>query len=193
MKLISKQYDICNSIALKLHNVREKKATELSKSLTKLIQALNMKGAVIDIRISKSETLLSSGISKLDFYALTNPGEGYHPIKEIASGGELSRILLALRQVLSTTESISVFLFDEIDTGVGGETAITIGKALQEVSRGSQVIAITHLPQIANFSDQLLWVEKESVQINDGIRTESQVKHIERLQMPKYIKEMQAL
>ncbi|EQC43294.1 DNA repair protein RecN [Bacteriovorax sp. Seq25_V] len=193
MKAINNQHDICNKIATQLHENRVTKAAELSKSLTKLIQALNMKGAVIDIRISKANTLMPSGISKLDFYALTNPGEGYHPIKEIASGGELSRILLALRQVLSTTESISVFLFDEIDTGIGGETAITIGKALQEVSRGSQVIAITHLPQIANFSDQLLWVEKESVEINSEVRTESQVRHIEKPKMPKYIKEMQAL
>lgn len=193
MTQIGTQSTRCFQIAEKLHNVRALKAKELSKLLTNFVHSLNMKGAQIDLRIEKSEHLTSGGISTLSFFAQTNPGEGFFPIKEIASGGELSRILLALRQVLSTTGSISVFLFDEIDTGVGGETAIKIGKALKEVSLHSQVIAITHLPQIAHFSDRLLVVDKASKSENNEIRTYSYVNQVEKDNIPNYVKEMQAL
>lgn len=192
---IDSQSNICFSLANKIHSIRVEKALDLSKQLTTFITSLNMKGAKVDLRLSKTEQLTGNGISALNFYAQTNPGEGFYPIKDIASGGELSRILLALRQVLSTTGSISVFLFDEIDTGVGGETAIKIGKALKEVSKQSQVIAITHLPQIANYSDRLLIVDKKSTADNDDseTRTYSFVKQIDSCDINEYIKEMQAL
>ena len=115
----------------------------------------------------------------MNFLAQTNPGEGFFRVKEIASGGELSRILLALRQVLSTHDSISIFLFDEIDTGMGGETALHIGKALQRVATNSQVITITHLPQIAACADHMIIVSKETAKSEDGERTESVVREIE--------------
>ena len=190
---ISKVSDSCHRIALELHNERLKQASILSKNLTALIHDLNMEGAVIDLRISKNEHLNAKGISHLSFFAQTNPGEGYHPIKNIASGGELSRILLALRQVLSQSGSISVFLFDEIDTGVGGETALSIGKALAKVSESSQVIAITHLPQIAYCSDHMILVNKSPIVADDNTRTESKVRHVSKEEMEPVIKEMQVL
>lgn len=192
---IDLQSSLCFSIADKIHTARIIKAKELSSQLTKFITSLNMKGAQIDLRLTKTEQLTGNGISNLEFFAQTNPGEGFYPIKEIASGGELSRILLALRQVLSTTGSISVFLFDEIDTGVGGETAIKIGKALKDVSKQSQVIAITHLPQIANYSDRLLVVDKKSTSDceDSETRTYSFVTQIDSGKINSYIKEMQAL
>jgi DNA repair protein RecN (Recombination protein N) len=190
---ISKSSDICHKIAKELHKSRLKNSTELSEKLTKLVHKLNMNGAIIDIRVSELETLNHSGISALSFYAQTNPGEGFYPIKDIASGGELSRILLALRQVLSQSGSISVFLFDEIDTGVGGETALSIGKALAEVSKASQVIAITHLPQIAHCSDRMILVDKTTVEAEGKSRTMSRVQHINKAEMDPYIKEMQVL
>lgn len=193
LSAIDTQSTLCFNLANSLHKQRAIKANELSILLTKFVHSLNMKGAQIDLRLSKSEQLNSYGISNLEFYAQTNPGEGFFPIKDIASGGELSRILLALRQVLSTTGSISVFLFDEIDTGVGGETALKIGKALKEVSLQSQVIAITHLPQIANFSDRLLVVDKASKTENNDIRTYSFVSQIDKSNISTYVKEMQAL
>jgi len=190
---ISKVSMSCHKIAKSLHKTRLSNAKDLSKKLTNLVHKLNMNGAIIDIRIEERESLSSSGISNLSFYAQTNPGEGFHPIKDIASGGELSRILLSLRQVLSQTGSISVFLFDEIDTGVGGETALSIGKALAEVSKASQVIAITHLPQIVHCSDHMILVNKMT-DSNEGLeRTSSHVKHISKIEMDPYIKEMQVL
>lgn len=190
---ISQLSQKCLTIANDLHATRVKEAKNLSEALTTLIRKLKMEGAIIDIRISKRESLSLTGLSDLSFFAQTNPGEGFHPIKDIASGGELSRILLSLRQVLSQSGSISVFLFDEIDTGVGGETAVAIGKALEEVSKGSQVIAITHLPQIANFANQIINVSKETINDESGDRTISKVEHLTGNKANSFVKSMQVL
>jgi DNA repair protein RecN (Recombination protein N) len=165
-------------IALVIHEQRLGASKVLSKKLTKYIQNLKMKDASISINIKKEDDLNENGCSSLQFLAETNPGEGFHLIKEIASGGELSRILLAVRQILSNQDSVSVFLFDEIDTGMGGETALCIGNALKEVSNGSQVIAITHLPQIAVNADKLIIVSKEQVNSKEGRRTISKIKEV---------------
>ena len=105
----------------------------------------------------------------------------------------MSRILLALRQVLSSRDSVSIFLFDEIDTGMGGETAFHIGKSLKRVSEHSQVIAITHLPQIATFSDKLLEVEKSVRNTGGENRTVSQVKEIVGSKIKEHVNEMTPL
>ena len=161
----------CLTFAHELHNVRLLKCEQLSIELTSKVQELKMNGASIKIVVNKSENLSSKGFSRIDFIAETNPGEGFFKVREIASGGELSRILLSVRQILSSNDSISVFLFDEIDTGIGGETAISIGKSLQSVSEYSQVLAITHLPQIASFATQLINVSKSTKVIDDQPRT----------------------
>ena len=130
-------------------------------------------------------------MTKLSFLAQTNPGEGFYKVKEIASGGELSRILLALRQVLANHDSISIFLFDEIDTGMGGETALHIGKSLKKVSEDSQVVTITHLPQIAAFADRLIVVSKATTEEKDGDRTESKVREL--IEAKEIRKEIEAM
>jgi len=161
----------CLTFAHELHNVRLLKCEQLSLELTAKVQELKMNGASIKIVVNKSENLGPKGFSRIDFIAETNPGEGFFKVREIASGGELSRILLSVRQILSSNDTISVFLFDEIDTGIGGETAISIGKSLQSVSEYSQVLAITHLPQIASFATQLINVSKSTKVIDDQPRT----------------------
>lgn len=165
------------ALAKKLHIKRGEAAKRLSGLLTKAVRELKMDGASFDIKLHEGE-LTSTGITKISLNAETNPGEGFFRVKDIASGGELSRILLALRQVLSSRDSVSIFLFDEIDTGMGGETAFHIGKSLSRVSEHSQVIAITHLPQIASFSDKLLEVRKEVKEIKGENRTVSSVTEI---------------
>ena len=147
--------------ANELHDIRIKMAKKLSSELTKAIRSLRMNGSTIKIDVLKNETLTSNGISQINFLAETNPGEGFYKVKDAASGGELSRILLAIRQILSSQDTINIFLFDEIDTGIGGETALKIGEALTKVASTSQVIAITHLPQIAKFSNRLVLVSKD--------------------------------
>lgn len=189
---ISKQKEESLSLASSLHKKRLSAAPLLSEKLTMAIRKLKMDGATI--ALSLSETPLSTvGISKIAFIAETNKGEGFFKIKDIASGGELSRILLAIRRIISDNQSISIFLFDEIDTGVGGETALRIGEALLDVSKNSQVIAITHLPQIATFSDKIIKVSKETKSNGKQTRTLSLATEISAGEKKGVIQEMSVL
>lgn len=180
-------------LAKNLHVKRQSYATKLSKELTQRVQNLKMNGATIELVLEETEDFSEFGTSRASFVAETNPGEGFFKVKEIASGGELSRILLAIRQILSTYDSISIFLFDEIDTGIGGETANCIGKALKQVSENGQVIAITHLPQIAQFAEALILVQKDIQGESQSSRTESSVKEIVGKMVLKEVKVMAQL
>ncbi len=173
-----------------LHKKRVLSAQKLSSELTGKVQALKMNGAQIKLMVEEVSEFNEWGLTRAFFIAETNPGEGFFKVKDVASGGELSRILLAVRQILSAYDSISIFLFDEIDTGIGGETAICIGKALAEVALGGQVIAITHLPQIAKFADVLLVVHKDVQNTDKSARTESTVKEIFGKMVQKEVKAM---
>lgn len=163
-------------MAKDIHFNRIKFGEKLANEITKKVRNLKMTGATIKLVVEELEHLSENGISKINFIAETNPGEGFFKIKDIASGGELSRILLSLRQISSAQDSISIFLFDEIDTGIGGETANCIGKALSEVALHGQVIAITHLPQIAQFAESLIIVNKDIEAKNEEARTESKIR-----------------
>jgi DNA repair protein RecN (Recombination protein N) len=177
----------------KLHEKRIKASHKLSKELTERVRLLKMTGSTIRIELEKTEELQESGMSSAQFTAETNAGEGFFRIKDIASGGELSRILLSVRQILSSYDSISIFLFDEIDTGIGGETANCIGKALSEVGSKGQVIAITHLPQIAQYSELLIVVQKDIQSDREEKRTESSVKELFGKMIMKEVKAMAQL
>ena len=121
-----------------------------------------MENAEIRIEIKPQDDFTEKGVDHIFIYAQTNLGEDFKPLKEIASGGELSRVFTGIfRKILSSQNSISVFLFDEIDTGIGGQTALNIGKKLTDVAGTSQVIAITHLPQIVAASNHIISVRKE--------------------------------
>lgn len=175
----------------KLHSQRQSFSKRLSTELTKAVRTLNMSGATLEITANPCE-LNQNGTTALNFSAQTNVGEGFYSVQDIASGGELSRILLALRQVLSSRDSISVFLFDEIDAGVGGETALKIGKSLSSVSTHSQVIAITHLPQIAVHAQHLVHVSK-TTSGSDQLRTLSKIEAIPALKHDSFIQSMTPL
>lgn len=176
-----------------LHKKRSQYATKLSKELTERVRNLKMNGATINLILEELLDFNEGGITRANFMAETNPGEGFFKVKDIASGGELSRILLAVRQILSTYDSISIFLFDEIDTGIGGETANCIGKALCQVAENGQVIAITHLPQIAQFAEVLILVQKDIQGQNKTSRTESSVKEIIGKMVQKEVRAMAQL
>jgi len=100
------------------------------------------------------------GCDTVEFYFSSNPGQEPAPLAEVASGGELSRLMLVLKALLSE-ESGSTFIFDEIDSGIGGKTAEFVGEKLRKISRSNQVICISHLPQIASFADRHFQVTKE--------------------------------
>jgi len=192
-KELKNSFKKCSEITQILHDKRVLSARKLAKLITQLIQSLNMEGATLDIRLERSETFLDTGITKVEFWTETNKGEGFYPIKQIASGGELSRILLCLRQVVANKDSISIFFFDEIDTGIGGETALKIGKLLSEISRSSQVISITHLPQIAHHADHIVLVSKDTMKINGDTRTLSTAKFYEGPAKKQVIESMIAI
>jgi DNA repair protein RecN (Recombination protein N) len=181
------------ALAKNLHQKRVEFGEKLAEELTKKVRNLKMTGASVKFVIEELNYLSDTGTSKINFMAETNPGEGYFKIKDIASGGELSRILLSLRQISSSQDSISIFLFDEIDTGIGGETAHCIGKALAEVALHGQVIAITHLPQIAQFAESLIIVHKDIEAKNHEARTESKIRVVCGQSINKEVKSMAQL
>lgn len=170
-------YQQCLDLAEELHLIREKSSKNLASKITSVLKSLRMEGATFKIGLTRLEKLNKHGFSGIEFLAETNPKEGIHSIKKIASGGELSRILLALRTVMATKDSISIFLFDEIDSGIGGETALCVGNAIQTVSASSQVITITHLPQIAKFADKIVYVEKD--QTDEEGRSVTQIREFQ--------------
>jgi DNA repair protein RecN (Recombination protein N) len=102
----------------------------------------------------------AAGLDSARFEIAANPGEPMGALNKVASGGELSRIMLAMHNVVSSRGNVGVYLFDEVDTGICGKTAVTVGAKLQKVARANQVICITHLPQVASFADRHFHVEK---------------------------------
>lgn len=191
-KILTLRKDL-ERMSKELHKKRTQHAVKLSKELTQRVQNLKMNGATIKLMLEELTDFNEGGITRANFVAETNPGEGFFKVKDIASGGELSRILLAVRQILSAYDSISIFLFDEIDTGIGGETANCIGKALCEVAKDGQVIAITHLPQIAQFAEVLILVQKDIQNQDKTSRTESSVKEIVGKMVLKEVRAMAQL
>ena len=195
-KLILKRDTVsstCLELAKKLHAKRTSSALKLSEKLTSVVQSLRMFGASIKLKCTETSSLNTQGNTSVSFLAQTNLGEGFFKVKDIASGGELSRILLAVRQVLASKDSINIFLFDEIDTGMGGETALHIGKALEKVSKESQVIAITHLPQIANYAKKLIVVSKSIQTHEKSKRTISLIQEIHGAQKNEFVQGMTPL
>jgi DNA repair protein RecN (Recombination protein N) len=159
----------------KLSSARKKIAAALADSVTGELKDLKMGEAIFDIQISsRGENLAewtASGADEIQFVVQTNRGEPARPLGKVASGGELSRLMLAIRRVISDRGGIGVYLFDEIDAGIGGQTAFQVGKKLRSVAAYNQVICITHLPQVASFADHHLVVRKTS----SGKRTITEV------------------
>jgi DNA repair protein RecN (Recombination protein N) len=114
---------------------------------------------------AKDCSITEAGIDRATFMIAPNPGEELKPLASIASGGELSRVVLALKAILATTDSVETIVFDEVDAGIGGGTAEVVGRKLSELARRHQVICITHLPQIAKFGKHHFSISKH---VNDG-------------------------
>ena len=155
--------------ALKLSQIRKQAAKKLQEAVDKEIHALNMPHASFHVNfknvplIKPLNHLNRTGGDEIEFYLMANKGEESKPLNKIASGGELSRIILALKNVLSRTGSVASIVFDEVDNGIGGAVAEIVGRKLKEVSANHQVICITHLPQIACFGDKHMYVSKKVV------------------------------
>lgn len=147
-------------LAEKLSQGRARKAKEFSAAVVKELSDLHMDRARFQATLSRLEEPSATGIDALRFEVAANPGEPMGPMNRVASGGELSRIMLAMHNVVSSRGNVGVYLFDEVDTGVGGATAVAVGAKLRKVARHNQVICITHLPQVAAFGETHFHVDK---------------------------------
>ncbi|MBR6967534.1 MAG: DNA repair protein RecN [Ruminococcus sp.] len=165
-----------------LYEYREGIAKIFTDRVTSELEFLNMPGVIIKVLHEKGK-LTVNGMDTVEFLISTNKGEEPRPISKIASGGELSRIMLALKSVIADKDSIPTMIFDEIDTGVSGKAAQKIGVKLREIGRIRQVICVTHLSQIAVMADNHLLIEKQIA----GERTET---HVMQLDMEGKIAEI---
>ena len=151
-------HDLAEQISL----IRTKAAAELSAAVTTELSALAMTGASLDASISRLGELTAHGYDQVALLLSAYPGAEPRPIGKGASGGELSRIMLAIEVVLAKSELAPTFIFDEVDAGVGGAAASEVGKRLAMLARNAQVIVVTHLPQVAAFASRHLRVLKSS-------------------------------
>lgn len=141
--------------------IRKKWAKKLTKLIHKELKELYMEKAVFELKIdSDLDDFHKNGVDKVEFYISTNPGEPVKPLSKIASGGELSRIMLALKSIFSKHQGVTSIIFDEVDTGVSGRVAQSIAEKIYNVSTDSQVLCISHLPQVAAMADTHLYIAK---------------------------------
>jgi len=151
-----------HELAEKMSAIRSKSASELSAAVTSELAALAMNGASLEVQVARLPELASFGFDQVSLLLSAYPGAEPRPIGKGASGGELSRIMLAIEVVLAKSELAPTFIFDEVDAGVGGAAATEVGRRLAMLAKNAQVIVVTHLPQVAAFASRHLRVLKSS-------------------------------
>lgn len=159
-----------------LSDARAKVAKKLEKRIISELEHLSMRGIVFTVEISPRESFDSRGFDQVRFLMSANAGEKLSRISKVASGGELARIMLAMKNVLAESEKLGTMVFDEIDTGVSGIAAQRVGEKLSDLARIRQVLCVTHLPQIAALADLHFSIQKN---IRNG-RTYTDIKHLDR-------------
>jgi DNA repair protein RecN (Recombination protein N) len=158
----------------KLSDIRKRKAKELTIKIREALIALNFLDIKFEMIFNRSNTYSSNGYDDAEFIISTNPGEELKSLSSVASGGELSRIMLGIKSVLAEKDDIETLIFDEIDTGISGRTAQKVSEQLSEIAEHHQIICITHLAQIAAMADEHFIIEKQT----DGKTTETVIKEL---------------
>ncbi len=164
--------------AEKLHLEREKAALILEKNITAELENLEMKNSSFKVNLTFNNvdrSFSKNGLNTAEFLISSNAGEPLKPLSKIASGGEMSRIMLAIKTILANVDEIPTLIFDEIDTGISGKAAQKVGEKLSYISKNHQVLCVTHLSQIACMADNHLYIEKSS----DGENTYTTVKSLD--------------
>jgi DNA repair protein RecN (Recombination protein N) len=159
-KKIKSQSEITNSMASELRERRRNAIQLLEAGVNEELLDLNMKGVQFKVQFEPLENQNLTGSDHVEFQCQATATEPARSLAKVASGGELSRILLALKRVVGSSDYPRTYLFDEVDTGVSGQTAEKVGRKLRSIAKGQQVICITHLPQVAVFADQHFHIQK---------------------------------
>ncbi|MEE2821914.1 MAG: DNA repair protein RecN [Acidobacteriota bacterium] len=176
-------------LADRLSQSRHRSAEELGQRVQRELVALNMEGVIFRIEITTdANQLLEKGIDHVQFLFSANPGESPQPLAKIASGGELSRTILALKSILTLEDYSKIVVFDEVDSGIGGHVASSVGDRLTRLSADHQVLCVTHLPQIASCASQHFHVDKTQ----SGNRTIISVTHLQKKDRVEEIARMMA-
>ncbi len=172
-KEVEKEMDI---LANRMNILRQENAIRLSESINQELAELEMKNAKINVKVEYLENeYLKTGKNVVKFYITTNKGEDEKELTKIASGGEMSRTMLAIKKVLADTDNVPVIIFDEIDTGISGKAANSVAKKLKSISKRHQVMCISHLPNIAAMADYNYFISKETT----VDRTKTKIKLLE--------------
>ena len=171
-KDISKIDKDLSDYSSKLSEIRKNKSKVLEAEINEAIKELDIKNGKFKIEIVRKESLESNGFDDIDFLISTNKGDLLKPLSKTASGGELARIMLAFKEVFSDADSVDTLIFDEIDTGISGRTAQVVGEKILDLSNKRQIIAISHLPQIASLANNHILIKKEDVKDFTISRTE---------------------
>lgn len=147
---------------IELSSIRRKAARELGSAIEKSLAELDMARAKFSVCVETAKSYEPNGIDRVEFMISTNPGEPLKPLVKIASGGELSRVMLAVKSILAESDSVDTLIFDEIDTGVSGSAAVKIARKLRKIGETKQVICITHLPQMTAAADNHYLIKKNT-------------------------------
>ena len=175
---ISELEGTLNNLCTKLSEQKKKAAKELEVIVKQALVDLNFIAVEFEIQITRKESIGENGFDNVEFMISTNPGESVKPLVKVASGGELSRIMLAIKSILATEDDIDTLIFDEIDTGISGQTAMKVAEKMAKISRNHQVICISHLSQIAAMADSHYLIKKTA----DQNSTTTSIKKLTRQQ-----------
>jgi DNA repair protein RecN (Recombination protein N) len=180
---VDRLYSGLSNQAALVSEMRGINAARLRSSMERELSDLNFANSEFDIRITRSDEIGPLGYDEVEFMISTNPGEDLKPLSKIASGGEISRIMLAFKHIIGDGDKLDTMIFDEIDAGISGRTALVVGKKLKEISGHHQIICITHLPQIAAYGTDNYLIDKD---ISSG-RSITTVSHLDESEKIKSI------
>lgn len=163
-------------LSLKLSDKRKKIAEEVKLKIKNELNQLAMKSSIFDIKFTQTDKIGVDGIDNVEFIFSANKGQEAKSLSKTASGGELSRFMLAFKTIFASVGTAQTFIFDEIDTGISGETGNIVGDRLNKITKDSQVLCITHLPQVACYGDDFYFVSKNETDNNTIVK----IKHLEK-------------
>ena len=160
---LAKKESELDKISNEVSKIRKEVSVELTESITDALKDLNFLDVTFEMEFGRLKDYSVNGIDDPEFMISTNPGEPVKPLGKVASGGELSRIMLAIKTVMAESDNIETLIFDEIDVGISGRTAQKVSEKMAVIGRNHQVICITHLAQIAAMADAHFAIEKKVI------------------------------